>query len=87
MQSFRLVFTCQKEKDKYYAKLAQGKLDCVHFDLEKKQERMRQFNISIVFNKGHNNLDKERLWLVSIPLGLTSSEHWLVQFTWPRNRS
>ena len=29
---------------------------------------MRQFNISNVFNKGHNNLEKERLWLVSIPL-------------------
>ena len=29
---------------------------------------MRQFNISNVFNKGHNNLKKERLLVVSIPL-------------------
>ena len=29
---------------------------------------MRQFNILNVFNKRYNNLEKERLWLVSIPL-------------------
>ena len=29
---------------------------------------MRQFNISNVFNKGYNNLKKERLSVVSIPL-------------------
>ena len=29
---------------------------------------MRQFNISNVFNKGHSNLKKERLSVVSIPL-------------------
>ena len=29
---------------------------------------MRHFNISNVFNKSHNNLKKERLLVVSIPL-------------------
>ena len=29
---------------------------------------MRQFKISNVFNKGHNNFKKDRLSVVSIPL-------------------
>ena len=60
MFSFRLVFTCQKEKDKYFN--AQGKLDCVHFKLEKGQERNEAI-ISNVFNKVHDNLAKGGLWV------------------------
>ena len=60
MHSFRLVFTCQKEREKYFN--AHGKLDCVHFDLEKGQERNEAI-ISNVFNKGHDNVAKGRLWV------------------------